>query len=70
MTISVTFDSKIENKITKLSKKFGSKAAFVREAVLEKIEEIEDVIDCDKRLAKKSKRWKLEELEAKLDLVY
>jgi len=67
--LSIRLSKQTENRLERLSKKTGrTKTYYVREAVEEHIDNLEDVYLSLSRLEKPSKRWTLEDLEGNLDL--
>lgn len=68
-TLSIRLSDKIVKRLCTLAEKAGrTKTYFVREAILEHLEELEEAYLAISRLEKPSKRWKLEELEREIDL--
>jgi RHH-type rel operon transcriptional repressor/antitoxin RelB len=68
-TLSIRLSDKIDKRLNTLAEETGrTKTYYVREAILEHLEELEDAYLAISRLEKPSKRWKLEELEKELDL--
>lgn len=67
--LAVRLPDSIEKRLDILSKKTGrTKTYYVREAVIDHLEELEDIYLSLGRLEKPSKRWSLEELEKEIDL--
>ena len=67
--LAVRLPDEIEKRLEALAKKTGrTKTYYVREAVVEHIEELEDIYLALERLEKPTKRWSLEELEKESDL--
>lgn len=67
--LAVRLPPEIEARLTELAKKTGrTKTYYVREAIIEHIDELEDVYLSLERLEKPEKRWTLEELEQNRDL--
>ena len=59
----------IENRLSELAKKTGrTKTFYVKEAILEHLEDMEDKYLALSRLENSGKRWTLDELEQELDL--
>ena len=62
--ISVRLPKDIEKRLDYLAKKTGrTKTYYVREALVEHIDDLEDTYLALNRLEKPAKRWALEELE-------
>ena len=69
MSISIRLDHDTEARLERLAKKTGrSKTYYIREAILDHIDDLEDIYLSLKRLEKPSKSWKQEELEKNIDL--
>jgi len=67
--ISVRLPDQVEKRLDTLAKETGrTKAYYVREAIEEHLEELEDIYTAVKRLEKPAKRWTLKELENNSDL--
>ncbi|OGO95491.1 MAG: anti-toxin [Coxiella sp. RIFCSPHIGHO2_12_FULL_44_14] len=67
--LAVRLPDDVEKRLDRLSKKTGrTKTYYVREAVLEHLEELEDIYFSLERLEKPEKRWSLEGLEKEADL--
>lgn len=67
--LAIRLPSEIEKRLEYLSKKTGrTKTYYVREAVIEHLEELEDIYLSLDRLEKPAKRWSLEDLEKESDL--
>jgi RHH-type rel operon transcriptional repressor/antitoxin RelB len=67
--VSIRLPESIENRLDLLSEKTGRpKAYYIRAAVLEHLEELEDIYLSLNRLEKRKKRWPLKDLENGLDL--
>jgi len=68
-TLCIRLPKEIDKKLSSLAHETGrTKTYYVREAITEHIEELEDIYLALNRLEKPSKRWTLEELEKNLDL--
>jgi RHH-type rel operon transcriptional repressor/antitoxin RelB len=69
-TLSVRLPDKIDKRLSFLAEETGrTKTYYVREAIVQHLEDLEDTYLAISRLEKPSaKRWKLEELEKELDL--
>ncbi|MBL4868335.1 MAG: TraY domain-containing protein [Pseudomonadales bacterium] len=67
--IAIQLPEEIENRLTTLANKTGrTKTFYVREAILEHLDEMEDKYLALSRLEKSGKRWSLDDLEQDLDL--
>jgi RHH-type transcriptional regulator, rel operon repressor / antitoxin RelB len=67
--LAVRLPEEIERRLGVLAKKTGrSKTYYVREAVVEHLEELEDIYLALARLEKPARRWSLEDLEKEIDL--
>ena len=67
--LSIRLSEQTEKRLEKLSRKTGrTKTYYVREAVEEHLDDLEDMYLSFSRLEKPAKRWKLEDLEKGLDL--
>ncbi len=67
--LSIRLSEQTEKRLEKLSRKTGrTKTYYVREAVEEHLDDLEDMYLSFSRLEKPVKRWKLEDLEKGLDL--
>ena len=67
--LAVRLPEDIENRLTELAEKTGrTKTFYVREAILEHLDELEDKYLAMYRLENPGKRWTLDELERGLDL--
>lgn len=67
--IAVRLPDDIEERLEMLAKKTGrTKTYYVREAVIDHLEELEDIYLSLSRLEKPTKRWSLEDLEKEIDL--
>jgi RHH-type transcriptional regulator, rel operon repressor / antitoxin RelB len=68
-TVSVKLPEKIEKRLDHLAHETGrTKTYYIREAVIEHIEELEDIYLAERRLEKPAKKWRLEDLENNLDV--
>lgn len=68
-TISIRLSDDIEKRLDTLSQQTGrTKTYYVREAIWQHIDDIEDIYLSLSRLEKPSKRWTLEDLEQERDL--
>ncbi|NDV25507.1 DUF6290 family protein [Desulfovibrio sp. JC010] len=73
MPISIRLPEEIEQRLTALAEQTGrTKTFYIREAVLEYLEDLEDIYLAEKRLADikagKSRTYTLEEVEKRLGL--
>jgi len=67
--IAIRLPDDIEKRLDALAKKTGrTKTYYVREAVIEHLEELEDIYLSLARLEKPAKRWTLDDLEKEIDL--
>lgn len=67
--LAIRLPNDIEKRLDLLAKKTGrTKTYYVREAITEHLEELEDVYLVLSRLEKPMKRWSLEDLEKEIDL--
>ena len=67
--LSIRLSEQTEKRLEKLSRKTGrTKTYYVREAVEQHLDDLEDMYLSLSRLEKPAKRWKLEDLEKGLDL--
>ena len=67
--LAVRLPEDIENRLSELAKKTGrTKTFYVREAILEHLDELEDKYLAMYRLENPGRRWTLDELERGLDL--
>lgn len=69
-TLSIRLPDKIDKRLCVLAEETGrTKTYYVREAIMEHLEDLEDTYLAISRLEKPStKRWTLEELEKEVDL--
>ena len=67
--LAIRLPDEIEKRLDVLAKKTGrTKTYYVREAIIEHLEELEDIYLSLDRLEKPAKRWSLEDLEKEIDL--
>ena len=67
--LSVRLDPKIEKRLEDLAEKTGrTKTYYVREAILEHLEDMEDRYLAIERLENPAQRWTLDQVEQELDL--
>lgn len=67
--IAVRLPDDIEKRLNLLAKKTGrTKTYYIREAVIDHLEELEDIYLSLDRLEKPAKRWSLDDLEKEIDL--
>ena len=67
--LSVRLDPEIEKRLEKLAARTGrTKTYYVREAILEHLEDMEDRYVAIERLENPAQRWTLDEVEQELDL--
>ncbi|MGB6976892.1 MAG: TraY domain-containing protein [Gammaproteobacteria bacterium] len=67
--LAIRLPDDIEKRLEVLAEKTGrTKTYYVREAVIEHLEELEDIYLSLNRLEKPAKRWSLEDLEKEVDL--
>jgi len=67
--LAIRLPKDIESRLTDLASKTGrTKTFYVKEAILEHLNEIEDKYLAINRLESPGKRWSLDELEQELDL--
>ena len=67
--LAIRLPDEIEKRLDILAKKTGrTKTYYVREAVIDHLEELEDIYLSLERLEKPAKRWSLEDLEKNIDL--
>ncbi len=67
--LAIRLPEEIETRLAELAKKTGrTKTFYVREAILDHLDEIEDKYLAIHRLENPGKRWTLDELEQDLDL--
>lgn len=69
MPISVNLGKEMESRLNHLAKLTGrTKTYYIREAVKQRLEELEDIYIAEKRLESREKRWSLEKIEDGDDL--
>ena len=67
--LAIRLPKDIEERLTNLAERTGrTKTYYAREAILEHLDDLEDLYLSIDRLEKPAKRWSLEELEQELDL--
>ena len=67
--LAIRLPVEIEKRLDALAKKTGrTKTYYVREAVINHLEELEDIYLSLDRLEKPAKRWSLDDLEKEIDL--
>lgn len=67
--LAIRLPNEVEKRLDSLAKRTGrTKTYYVREAVIEHLEELEDIYLALTRLEKPTKRWSLEDLEKEIDL--
>lgn len=67
--LAIRLPSGIEERLEELAHRTGrTKTFYARQAILTHLDELEDTYLALRRLKRPAKRWKLEELEAGLDL--
>jgi RHH-type rel operon transcriptional repressor/antitoxin RelB len=67
--IAIRLPADIEKRLEALAQKTGrTKTYYVREAVIDHLEELEDIYLSLDRLEKPAKRWSLSDLEKEMDL--
>jgi RHH-type rel operon transcriptional repressor/antitoxin RelB len=67
--LAIRLPDEIEKRLDILAKKTGrTKTYYVREAVIDHLEELEDIYLSLDRLEKPAKRWSLDDLEKEIDL--
>jgi len=67
--LAIRLPDEIEKRLDALAKKTGrTKTYYVREAVIDHLEELEDIYLSLDRLEKPTKRWSLDDLEKEIDL--
>jgi len=67
--LSVRLPEDIEKRLSYLSKKTGrTKTYYIREAIVDHLDDLEDIYLSVQRLEQPAKRWTLEELEKDVDL--
>lgn len=67
--LAVRLPDDVEKRLKALAQKTGrTKTYYVREAVVDHIDDLEDTYLALERLEKPAKRWSLEDLEKEIDL--
>ena len=67
--LAIRLPEEIENRLAELAAKTGhTKTYYVREAILEHLDEMEEKYLAVDRLEKSDKRWTLDEVEKGIDL--
>ena len=67
--LAIKLPEEIENRLAELAAKTGrTKTYYVREAILEHLDELEEKYLAIERLEKPEKRWTLDEVEKGIDL--
>ena len=67
--LSIRLSNELENRLAALASKTGrTKTFYVREAIMEHLDEMEERYLAIDRLEKPVKRWALDEMEQGLDL--
>ena len=67
--LAIRLPKDIEDRLDQLAKQTGrTKTFYAREAIVEHLEELEDIFLAEKRLREPTKRWTQDELEQGLDL--
>lgn len=67
--LAIKLPEEIENRLAELAAKTGrTKTYYVREAILEHLDELEEKYLAIERLEKAGKRWTLDEVEKGIDL--
>lgn len=67
--LAIRLPDEVEKRLDALAKKTGrTKTFYVREAIMEHLEELEDIYLSLDRLEKPTKRWSLDDLEKEIDL--
>lgn len=67
--LAVRLPDDIEKRLNALAQKTGrTKTYYVREAVVDHIDDLEETYLAIERLEKPAKRWSLEDLEQEIDL--
>jgi RHH-type rel operon transcriptional repressor/antitoxin RelB len=69
MTITVRLGADIERRLESLASITGrTKTYYIKEAILEKLEDLEDIYIAEKRIEKPGKVWTMEEVERGSDM--
>ena len=67
--LAIKLPEEIENRLAELAAKTGrTKTYYVREAILEHLDELEEKYLAIERVEKPGKRWTLDEVEKGIDL--
>ncbi len=67
--LAIRLPEEIENRLKALSVKTGrSKSFYAREAILQHLDDLEDIYLAQERIKDPAKRWSLDDLEQDLDL--
>ena len=67
--LAIRLPPAIEKRLARLASKTGrTRSYYVREALLEHLEDLEDTYLAAERLKSPAKRWKQEDLERRVDL--
>ena len=69
MAISVRLGSEIEKRLANLARITGrTKTYYIKEAVLEKLEDLEDLYIAEKRVENPGRVWTMEDVEREVGL--
>jgi RHH-type rel operon transcriptional repressor/antitoxin RelB len=69
MPITVRLGESVEKRLDELAKLTGrTKTYYIRQALVEKLDELEDLYIAEQRLEQPDKRWTLDQLERGDDL--
>ncbi|MCR9133550.1 MAG: DUF6290 family protein [bacterium] len=69
MPITVRLGESVEKRLAELAKLTGrTKTYYIRQALVEKLDELEDLYIAEQRLEQPDKRWTLDQLERGDDL--
>ncbi len=67
--LAIRLDADIENRLDRLAKKTGrTKTFYAREAILEHLEELEDIYLATQRLRRPAKTYSARDVKRELDL--
>ncbi|MCE2961045.1 MAG: DUF6290 family protein [Akkermansiaceae bacterium] len=67
--LAIRLDPEIESRLEKLAKKTGrTKTFYAREAILEHLDDLEDIYLASQRLAERAKTYSAEEVKHELGL--
>jgi RHH-type rel operon transcriptional repressor/antitoxin RelB len=67
--LAIRLPNEIEQKLNDLAKKTGrTKTFYAREAIIEYLQDLEDIYTAQKRLSKNGKRLSLKEMKQHLEL--